>query len=562
MVKIVHSFNNLKIGKNVKEDISFILTNKEGSYIYLSEKPISRYQGMFFFEKFKMYKVIENINLIETKPITEITNNFYSVERKRKNITEGFFMPYNFNSLVYELNEEKEIEITLDAKGSYDNRAWGRHYEIFEEKGCIMVKFAKNTDYREDNTDGMEEFTLYLAIKCNGSGFKRIEKWVEHCYKLDQQRNSTPFNRYVYHALNLKGKKFVFSVSRNKDKAIKECRHIFRNADELRQKQEKIFAKNIHGNSKNMLKKIGGKERKFAYVAAVNSLSCLAIRSNKNHYVLAGLPWFFQNWARDEIISLKALMIMKRNDVVKSILRRRIGSINENSSISSKNGSTINSADATGWLFKRMEEFKGLSGKNIKLPIAKLKNIVDLLVSKQTYGNFALNSQNETWMDSEERSGIRVEIQALRLFTYKMMRNLTKQKIYEYSEDRLKNSIKEKLWNGKYLYDGLNDATIRPNVFMAYYIYPDLLAKKEWIKCFEAALKALWLEWGGVSTIDKKSPLFQKEHSGEDNSSYHKGDSWFWLNNLAALALYKLDKNRFRKYKKPLRVAGLFRVRF
>ena len=51
MVKVAHSFKNLKIEKEAKEEVSFILTNKRGSYIYFTEKPESRYQGMFFFER-------------------------------------------------------------------------------------------------------------------------------------------------------------------------------------------------------------------------------------------------------------------------------------------------------------------------------------------------------------------------------------------------------------------------------------------------------------------------------------------------------------------------------
>ena len=39
-----------------------------------------------------------------------------------------------------------------------------------------------------------------------------------------------------------------------------------------------------------------------------------------------------------------------------------------------------------------------------------------------------------------------------------------------------------------------------------------------------------------------------RNYTGENNKSYHRGDSWFWINNLAALVLYKLDKNKFKKY--------------
>ena len=50
------------------------------------------------------------------------------------------------------------------------------------------------------------------------------------------------------------------------------------------------------------------------------------------------------------------------------------------------------------------------------------------------------------------------------------------------------------------------------------------------------------------STLDKKNPLFCLSHTGENPQSYHNGDSWFWINNLAAIVLYKIDKNRFKKY--------------
>ncbi|HLC65627.1 MAG TPA: amylo-alpha-1,6-glucosidase, partial [Candidatus Nanoarchaeia archaeon] len=34
---------------------------------------------------------------------------------------------------------------------------------------------------------------------------------------------------------------------------------------------------------------------------------------------------------------------------------------------------------------------------------------------------------------------------------------------------------------------------------------------------------------------------------GENPKSYHNGDSWFWLNNLAALVMYGVDKKKFKQ---------------
>ena len=112
----------------------------------------------------------------------------------------------------------------------------------------------------------------------------------------------------------------------------------------------------------------------------------------------------------------------------------------------------------------------------------------------------------------------------------------------------LKERIKSSFWDGNMLADGLHDFTIRPNVFLAYYVYPELLSEDEWKICFENALKKLWLEWGGLTTIDKENPLFKPKHTGANNLSYHRGDSWYWVNNLAAVCMHRLDKDHFNAY--------------
>jgi glycogen debranching enzyme len=73
------------------------------------------------------------------------------------------------------------------------------------------------------------------------------------------------------------------------------------------------------------------------------------------------------------------------------------------------------------------------------------------------------------------------------------------------------------------------------------------LTNKEWEICFDNTLKSLWLDWGGLSTIDKNNTLFTEESTGEDVKSYHRGDSWFWINDLTALVLNKISNKKFQK---------------
>ena len=53
------------------------------------------------------------------------------------------------------------IEVILDIRESYANPEFGRQYEIYEEKGKIIVKYIQEN-----------EFECYLAI----GGYKKFKK--------------------------------------------------------------------------------------------------------------------------------------------------------------------------------------------------------------------------------------------------------------------------------------------------------------------------------------------------------------------------------------------------
>ncbi|MEK6892285.1 MAG: amylo-alpha-1,6-glucosidase, partial [Nanoarchaeota archaeon] len=369
--------------------------------------------------------------------------------------------------------------------------------------------------------------------------------------------------------------------------------------------------------------KISG-EIKIAYLSAANSLNNLAVKNNANssricgiencrtkvqgviptifnktrNATFAGLPWFFQFWSRDALISLKAMSKIDKNFSEKILLDylNKIGNDGRLPNLIGHHDSKMpGSADAAGWLFarcsdliKKIENNKSIinsikssiklikQNKEAKSPsikeytkkcsllIAKkekenerllyeiecsLEKSVNGLLKNHTKEQFDLNSPKETWMDTDfgddGREGFRIEIQALRLNMFKLMYDLTLNHKYKILENTLKIKVKNKFWNEKILADGLNDFTIRPNIFIASYIYPELLNNKEWETCFENSLKSLWLGWGGLSTIDKNHKLFTDANTGENNQSYHRGDSWFWINNLAAIELNKINNKKF-----------------
>jgi len=527
-MKVVHCFKNQKIAKEISQDAGFLLTTDRGSYLSFFAQCSSRYQGWFVPFGKQLYKIIENIEPIDKPPVDEIRNNFWNIERKRGYLYESFVLTGYYNSLIYELSESSEIEITLDIKESYDNSESGRYYEIIEEKNLIIIKFSRN------NTNN-----FYLAVKSDCFKYKKIGQWLNRKYQLDIDRNSPPFERSVYQPVRLSGQKFVFSISQDKNKAVKEAQTVF---------NKTVILKNLEREKINNfpdIKKIKDKEIKMAYLCARNSLASLAVLKDNHLGIYAGLPWFFQYWPRDEAISLKALdniLPKKASD----ILLRLMVSLRPDGRLIAM---PSESADSVGWMFKRIGDFilkKDFKNKQIGYITLCLKKSIEGLLQNHTQNDLDICQPKETWMDSLDRQGARIELQASRLYMYQLAYKLTSKTKYLKLEKKLKDLVCQKMWDGKILSDGQGDTAARPNIFLAAYLYPRLLSKSQWSCCFENALIKLWLDWGGLASVDKNNTLFFDIHTGQDPKSYHNGDSWFYLNNLAALMLFKLGGKKFR----------------
>ncbi|MFC1732032.1 amylo-alpha-1,6-glucosidase, partial [candidate division KSB1 bacterium] len=560
-IKVIHN-----IGKTTVEgkthNPSFILTNKIGGYFSLSNYPISRYQGAFFCDNFEMFKVVENIIPLDAGNVIKLTNKLYCIERERESgLKETIFMPLLHNSIGYQLSKESEIQIDLDCKKAYDDREFGRFYKIYKEKGKFIIEYTKKTDKKEDSNHGKAEYKLYVVID-NGKDFKKLDDFYPIHYSFDKDRGSWPWERHVYKSIVIKAKRMVISFSNNKNKAIKENDKIIKSLKNIREKQEMYVSSTREFKDEKIT---------MAYKASCSSMDHLVQNIGNKKGVYAGLWWFFQYWTRDEAISLKALMLQGRYDLVKDILFRQLKQIREDGRLSNRYPpSNLDSADGIGWVMKRcydlFEELymkdlitEYLSKSDLEFLKKKVEDTVFNLRSKHTGQDFAINNKLETWMDTDHdgdyREGIRIEIQALRLCMYKLMKLLCKtlgdnigHNMAVHLETDLVKKVREKFWNGRYLDDGVNDKTIRPNIFIAYYVYPELLTKPQWQKCFKFIMPKLWNSWGGLSTIDKGSPLFCNNHTGQNNQSYHRGDSWYWINNLAALCLAKVHRRKFREY--------------
>mgnify|MGYP006272932413 CR=1 FL=1 len=573
MTKVIHSFEKDKISKDC-ENPCFNLTNNQGGYLSLSNKPISKYQGLFFNNKFEVFKTINNIELLNEKEPKELINKFNKIERTYEGLKETFFMPKQKNGLIYSLNKKSRLKISLDCRKIFDMREWGRYYKISEEKGKIIIKYSKknnekepcSTNKREGEINDGGEYFFYLVIYPDSLDYKKIENWHNEHYAFDEKRGFCDSgNRYVFDAIELNCKKVIFSFSKKKKEAIKEAESLMKN---IRANKPKIKGKIVLEDETN-----------FAYLGAQNSINQLVQTIDKTKGIYAGIWWFVQYWTRDTGVSLKSLILKKEDSLVKEILKQYVKQIKKGQIPNRLPISDLKSTDGTGWIFKRLGDFIDalekekeldtyLSNKELKFFKNKLKKCINDQIKNYTSDDLAINSEKETWMDTsgntnDIRNGARIEVQALRLNMYQLLaklskltndkRNLSKAKKLE---KKLKEKVRKYFWNGEYLKDGKEDSTIRPNIFLAYYLYPNLLTKKEWITCFNTVLPKLWCKWGGLTTIDKNNPLYCPYHTGENNNSYHRGDSWYWINNIAAICMYRINHWKYHDYIEKIKEAS------
>lgn len=565
-MEIINIIKKDKLKKEAKDNLGFLQMNNKGDYLWLTEKNDSRYEGLFFYHKEEMFKIIDSIKI--KGKIKRLENHGYFSKRRYAKNSESFFITEK-NCMIYMLDKKDIIDISLDVRRSYENPELNRLYDIdiLEDKAVIR--------YYDNNTD------LFICIKADSKKFSEIRKWENKFNEADKKRNSFPYEKYVFKALKIDASRLAVAYADTKEESIRIAEDVFDNPEDHISERKKEFER--------ISSKFNIKDKKInmAAVNAANSLRSLETKKG----LFAGLPWFFQVWARDEAISLKALSDIEGKLHIRNMLFDLLENIKEDGNIETKKGFGLRSADAAGWTFfrckellkahdnlkemkKKLDKVKRSNDDKVVEKIIKLekkhlslikkheedigsikiylKKTIDGLLAYHTKYAFAINENKETWIDSsyesDIRAGARIEIQALRLFMYRFMYELSSNNLYKKLEEELKEKVRKHFFDGNYLYDGLDDKTIRPNIFIAAYIYPELLSKEEWSTCFSSVIDNLWLSWGGLSSIDKEDGLFCERHTGEDHISYHRGDSWFWINNLAALVMHRTDDKKFKKY--------------
>ncbi|MFW6230852.1 MAG: amylo-alpha-1,6-glucosidase [Nanoarchaeota archaeon] len=428
------------------------------------------------------------------------------------------------------------LTLYSDPRKIYDFSTGGRCFSIAEEDGLLIVTYTKG------ETD--KPYSLYLAIK-GYTTYKQIDEWIERDYAFDAHRSGRG-SWHVHKTLTFTPTNDTLIAQHHDKKKLKE---LFSSTSQKTEDMKPLLPQKAFDDD----------EAGIAYASSVKALEDLVI---DNRGIYAGYYWFFQFWARDESISLGGLIREQRTDAVKNVVTRLLDSITEDGRIPNRfPHAALGSADGIGWTAKRFGDAIHMFTEDERKEIAsRLETAAQRLITHHTEDGFAINAPKETWMDTtgsttDVRSGARIEMQALRLNLYRLLHEITEKKEYAEREAELRSNVREAFFHHGILADGVvpqehewtRDLTIRPNIFLAYCIYPGILRNEEWEEAFDHALEKLWLDWGGLCTIAKDHEWFKDEYTGENDESYHRGDSWFFVNHLAALAMHQLNSEKYKE---------------
>lgn len=594
MVRVTYRLKKGELSGDATADSSLLLVNGSGSSYLTSAQFIDPVHVWSRYEGFQIpYKTNDGWHVCKTiHGLFASTGSVTSIEREQR----SYRVIYNTgSSLNYTLlpNDVLSIvgngpfdslKLVLDCRSIYDFNSHGRFYSHEQIDDLTIITYEKkltdDVNSRLENLpDSKIPYRLYVVVKTSGMT-KSIKQWFASQATLDAARGSSPTTLYMYHALDIfmsKSHKILIGSGFDRDEVIERVKSSGENHDHIARTLNQ-YSNALSETELNCVESISGKENgavSFALAQSQLGLDALYVkpRPTNDEGIYAGLPWFFQFWTRDEAISTGGLISQRRYKDVKQLLFRQLNGMHDDGRLSNRYPfSMLGSADGVGWGAKRWYDFIVVTAKervlSEYLSDKELMQLRDTFITSyeqqvKLSGKNGLisNTALETWMDTaaagDVRDGCRIEIQTLLLIQLRLINLLCslvgngQSGSYQAKEDELSKLVAAKFFvDGKLIdgvaVDGTLDKTVRPNIFLAHYIYPWLLSNQQWESAFDAALHELWLGWGGIASIPLSHPLFCPNYTGENNLSYHRGDSWYFLNNITGICLRRVN---FSKYK-------------
>lgn len=557
-----------------EKKLSLLLTNPKGDFLQLGANTnSSKFEGLSITHPttLEVFKILDWFGpqgvicdeLVYSGPVVE--RYFSSQYTQGSTLSHDRIYLGPTGGMIYEITDfQGTLSFDLDCKRYEDFDEWGRLYEVYKKDDIVFVSFKK----MKDNT---EQYKLFFGIRAMNFNYEIIKEWVKKEYEYDAMRGSGN-ERYVFRPLKVHvqgSKKFVmgcgFSESEVRDQIELLSKHQtelesfdFSFFDEVTQKP--TFASPLTQDAQS------------AYILSNYSLYKFVGKSWENigleEGAFAGYPWFTQVWARDELVSLRGFIEKGDEQYVKRKLFLYLGLINEQTGMIRRLVSkpdSLESADAVFWLAKRCEDFlfslektnrirEVFIEKELFFVYDKLKKAFEKIVSSFWRKDLELISckDGDSWMDTvhlelplDIQVGFLELVSFLGVLAHIVQKKEDSEKFLDF-ECVFREKIRQTYYRGGILYNEALKDSVTSNVFFVYYMYPDLFFEKEWEQIFDRALEHLSSSWGGLASMSRHDGRFRPFYTGEKNESYHQGDSWFWINNYAAIALHDLNEHKYR----------------
>jgi len=226
-----------------------------------------------------------------------------------------------------------------------------------------------------------------------------------------------------------------------------------------------------------------------------------------------------------ELLSVLALAPSMRKEIIEKYLHK--GGI-----------FSISTTGVLAWAVANvLDEYSDAEKINFEKYFTKCEEYFDKKIDVD--GLFS-SSEPRNWLNVEGRSGVLVENQAYYAKILDVLSLLTNDDIYDFKKKRLVRSVRDRL-DGAYVLDKEDSFEVRSNSLVAAFFAPELFGASEWEKTFDAALGdgGIWLSWGGLTTLGQTDPHYTSERDGE---------SWFFVNNMAAIVLQRLNSDKYAGY--------------
>ena len=497
------------------ESHSDIIFLKNGNlWFFLSQKKKSRYFGGFIFCHNQALRFLDDIDFKDEIYEIDILSPSEVIIYFKNNQA---YLNLTQDSLEITFSSYQEIKLTFDIKAIFDNDPFKRKIKI--------EKISSVSFLVEEFFEGQGFIKLLIE---SDSPLNFQEAWKEKFFDFDFQRNSPPFNWYIFDGIYGKVREIKIKVvfpDMNKTTRI--------SADKNTQ---------IDADNKISVNPRSDYPRKSAFTLLINFLLSRLNSLVLDNYLSAGFSWFYENWHRDELLSMfliRGLYGFKTDytdnkNPLESALDPRL-SVNERikfylynlENIWDKNKPGGSLAVDTFLLF-----LLNLPQDLFLVHFNLLENYLQKWRKEFDLDNLPPYS---TWMDTLERKDA-LEIDVLYL---KALRRFAKiNKDYVPLANNLKGRIIKKI----------KENPVDVNLIFAFLFLEDIFTLDEWRNFFEKLLKENYLSWGGLTTLALNNPKFLDEDDGEKAKAYHQGDSWYFLNNLLAYSLAKIDFQRFKNF--------------